>query len=93
MRPDIVWFGEALDETVLSEACRLATAAQLCLVIGTSAVVYPAAGLAKLTLRGGGTVIEVNVDATPLTDIATFSLRGPAAEIVPRLLGETQSAT
>lgn len=87
MRPDIVWFGEPLDADVLGEACRLASAADVCLVIGTSAVVYPAAGLAELTARAGGTVIEVNVATTPLTDIATIALRGPAATLVPQLLG------
>jgi NAD-dependent deacetylase len=86
MRPDIVWFGESLDGAILGEAMRLGSEAQVCLVIGTSAVVYPAAGLADLTRRQGGSVIEVNVAETPLTDAATVSLRGPAATIVPELL-------
>ena len=59
-----------------------------CLVIGTSALVHPAAGLADLTRRSGGSVIEVNVADTPLTDVATVALRGPAATIVPELLDE-----
>jgi NAD-dependent deacetylase len=92
MRPDIVWFGEALDPAVLNEATRLASAADVCIVIGTSAVVYPAAGLAELTARAGGTVIEVNVAATPLTDLAAIALRGPAAAIVPQLLAAELSA-
>jgi NAD-dependent deacetylase len=87
MRPDIVWFGESLDANVLDEAIRLASAAEVCLVVGTSAVVHPAAGLADLTRRRGGSVIEVNVADTPLTDAAAASLRGPAAAIVPDLLG------
>jgi NAD-dependent deacetylase len=86
MRPDVVWFGEALDPGVAGEASRLATAAVVCLVIGTSGVVYPAARLAELTTRSGGSVIEINVAPTPLTDVATVSLRGPAAAIVPQLL-------
>ena len=86
MRPDIVWFGESLDPTVLGEAMRLASAADVCLVVGTSAVVHPAAGLADLTRRAGGHVIEVNVADTPLTDMVTAALRGPAASIVPELL-------
>lgn len=88
MRPDIVWFGEALDPTVLDEAVRLASAADVCLVIGTSALVHPAAGLADLTRRAGGSVIEINIADTPLTDGATVALRGPAAAIVPELLEE-----
>jgi NAD-dependent deacetylase len=85
-RPDIVWFGEPLDQEILDEAIRLATAAQVCLVIGTSALVHPAAGLADLTRRKGGAVIEVNVAETSLSEIATVALRGPAAMIVPELL-------
>ena len=85
-RPDIVWFGEALDPSVLGEAMRLAENAEVCLVIGTSALVHPAAGLADLTRRHGGSVIEINVADTALTPTATVSLRGPAAAIVPDLL-------
>jgi len=88
MRPDIVWFGESLDPNVFDEAVRLASAADVCLVIGTSALVHPAAGLADLTRRAGGSVIEVNVADTPLTNAATVVLRGPAAAIVPELLAE-----
>ena len=86
MRPDIVWFGEPLDPFVLGEAVRLASAADVCLVIGTSALVHPAAGLADLTRRAGGAIVEVNVDSTRITGVAAAVLRGPAAEIVPELL-------
>jgi len=74
------------DPSVLGEAMRLAENAEVCLVIGTSALVHPAAGLADLTRRHGGSVIEINVADTPLTPTATVSLRGPAAAIVPDLL-------
>jgi NAD-dependent deacetylase len=87
MRPDIVWFGESLDPAVLGEAVELASSADVCLVIGTSALVHPAAGLADLTRGAGGSVVEINVADTPLTDRATVALRGPAASIVPDLLG------
>jgi NAD-dependent protein deacetylase/lipoamidase len=89
-RPDIVWFGEALDERVLAEAIQLASSADVCLVVGTSALVHPAAGLADLTRRSGGSVIEVNVVDTPLTESAAVALRGPAATIVPAILGLDQ---
>jgi NAD-dependent deacetylase len=55
-------------------------------VVGTSALVHPAAGLADLTRRNGGSVVEVNVEDTPLTGSATVVLRGTAATIVPDLL-------
>jgi NAD-dependent deacetylase len=84
-RPDIVWFGESLDPGVLGEAVRLSSNADVCLVVGTSALVHPAAGLADLTRKNGGSIIEVNVADTPLTGSATVALRGPAAVIVPEL--------
>jgi NAD-dependent deacetylase len=85
-RPDIVWFGESLDPLILEEAMELAASADVCLVVGTSALVHPAAGLADLARRGGGAVIEVNVADTPLTSRSTVALRGPAAVIVPAIL-------
>ena len=88
MRPDIVWFGESLDPNVLDSAIRIASAADVCLVVGTSALVHPAAGLADLTRRARGSVIEVNLVETPLSGIATIALRGRAAAIVPELLAD-----
>jgi NAD-dependent deacetylase len=85
-RPDIVWFGESLDAGTLGEAMRLASMADVCIVVGTSALVHPAAGLADLTRRNGGSVIEINIADTPLTGNATVVLRGPAVAIVPALL-------
>ena len=56
------------------------------LSIGTSTLVYPAAELPFTALRAGATVIEINREETPLTESATFSLRGASGEILPRLL-------
>ena len=86
LRPDIVWFGEQLDDSVLGEALDQARTADVCLVIGTSAVVHPAASLAMVTKRAGGELIEVNPQATPLTPLADASIRGTAADVVPRLI-------
>jgi NAD-dependent deacetylase len=85
-RPDIVWFGAMLDQIVLERAFALARAADTCLVIGTSALVHPAASLPLATIEGGGRGIEVNPDETPLTPLATTSIRGSATEVVPELL-------
>ena len=87
LRPGVVWFGETLDPAVLEAATAAAAAADVALVVGTSALVYPAAGLAAHTLAGGGAVIEVNPDATPLSDRATLALRGAAGSVVPALVG------
>jgi len=57
-------------------------------VVGTSATVQPAASLPRATAASGGEVVEVNPDSTPLTDLASASLRAPAGGALPRLVGE-----
>jgi NAD-dependent deacetylase len=86
MRPDAVWFGESLDPDRLQYAMRCASSADVCIVIGTSGVVYPAAGLAALARDSGGKVIEINPEATPLTRICAVSIRERATRAVPALL-------
>src|SRR5439155_21195967 len=76
LRPDIVWFHEMLPEDIWS-AAALATAQCDCfLVVGTSAVVYPAAGLIDAARTVGASVIEVNLESTPATEPGTIALRG-----------------
>ena len=86
LRPDIVWFGESLDPEVISEAFRVAQKSQVCLVVGTSALVHPAASVPIATHDAGGTIIEVNPTETPLTPLARISLRGASGAILPTLL-------
>lgn len=86
LRPHVVWFGEGLDPDVLDGAFQAARAADVCLVVGTSAVVQPAASLPLVTLERGGDLVEVNPDPTPLTSRAAFPLQGPSGEILPELL-------
>lgn len=87
MRPNIVWFGEYLPESALEAAADAFAAADVALIIGTSGVVYPAAGLAFETLERGGTVIEINPGATELTPHLSFSLRETASRGLGLLLG------
>lgn len=86
LRPDVVWFGEMLDPDVLDTAFAAARSADACLVIGTSALVHPAASIATLAARTGAALIEVNADDTPLTPNATVALRGKAGQLVPEIL-------
>ncbi len=86
LRPDVVWFGESLDEKTLEAAITAAEGADVCLVVGTSAVVHPAASLPLVTRQAGGVVVEVNLEPTPLSDVARVSFRASATEVVPLLL-------
>jgi NAD-dependent deacetylase len=87
LRPAVVWFGEMLPEPVVSEAFRWARSADAALVVGTSALVHPAASLPLETLGRGGRVVEVNPVPTGLTHLATVSLRGGAGTVLPVLVG------
>jgi NAD-dependent deacetylase len=86
IRPDVVWFGVGLPEDAWQRSVDAVVAADLVIVVGTSAVVYPAAGLPELALANGTTVVEVNPERTPLSDAATLSLRETAADALPGLL-------
>jgi NAD-dependent deacetylase len=89
LRPDVVWFGEALDEQILHEAFHAAASADLCVVVGTSAVVHPAASLPVATRRAGGELIEINPELTPVSAMCTVTLQGPAGILFPALLDGT----
>jgi NAD-dependent deacetylase len=85
-RPGVVWFGEALPDGIMQEAEHAAAAAQVFLVIGTSAVVYPAAGLVPYAKQSGATVIEINPEPTGFSSMVDFSFQSPAGELLPKLL-------
>jgi NAD-dependent deacetylase len=85
LRPDVVWFGEALDERCIDAAVRAAQDCDVFLAVGTSAIVYPAAGLPLIAGRAGALVAEINLDDTPLTPHAGVVIRGKAAEVLPAL--------
>lgn len=86
LRPDVVWFGEYLPTDALTAAEAALAWCELLLVVGTSAVVYPAAGLVDRAAAGGAVTVEVNVEATPAR--VRHRLIGPAGEVLPRLLDE-----
>ena len=86
-RPAVVWFGEALPAAPWDEAFAACRACDAFLTIGTSAVVYPAAGLIEVARAAGAVVIEVNPETTAASSSAAFVLRGPASTVLPALLG------
>ena len=87
LRPDVVWFGEMLDSTTLQQAQEAAMRCDLMLVIGTSGLVYPAAGLPAEAARQGAKVVVVNPQPSELDELATVVVRGTAAVELPALLG------
>lgn len=85
VRPDVVLFGETLPAGAFEQAAAAAANCELCFVIGTSALVYPAAGLPAIARAAGAFVCEVNPEQTPLSDLCDESLMGKAGEVLPLL--------
>jgi len=91
LRPDVVWFGEALPVETLRQAETATTDCEVFFSIGTSALVYPAAGLPLLAQNCGATVVEINPQPTPLSEQADFLLQGPAGQVLPALITQAFS--
>jgi len=85
LRPDVVWFGEPMPEAAVEEASEAARTSEVMFVVGTSAVVYPAAALPILTKNSGGIVVEVNTELTDVSAYADLSIIGRAGEVMPVL--------
>jgi NAD-dependent deacetylase len=86
MRPHIVWFGESLAQEDLRQSYASLQSTDLCLIIGTSGLVYPAAGFASVAKEAGAFVAEINLDKTPQTDLVDLAIQGRAKDVVPLLL-------
>jgi NAD-dependent deacetylase len=86
LRPDVVWFGEALPEQALSAAFEASRSCDLMLVIGTSAVVQPAASMPLIAKQAGKHVVEINPTPTPITPFVDITFSGKAGEIVPAVV-------
>jgi NAD-dependent deacetylase len=91
IRPDVVWFGEMLPERALTGAFDAASQADVFFSIGTSALVHPAASIPIAARRNGAVLVEINLDPTPLSDFADYSIRGKSGEILPRIMAELNS--
>jgi NAD-dependent deacetylase len=87
VRPGVVWFGEALPVDALERAAEAVTSADLVLVVGTSGMVYPAAGLPGLAQNAGVPVVEINPQPTALSGLVDHVCRGSAATVLPEVLG------
>jgi NAD-dependent deacetylase len=86
LRPDVVWFGEMLPEDELARAITAARTCQVFFSIGTSALVQPAASLPIWAKQNGASLVEINIERTPLTDCADYFIQGKSGEVLPELV-------
>ena len=86
LRPGVVWFGEQIPRRALEASLAMLERCDLLLVAGTSSVVQPSASFAFSVSQRGGTVIEVNLEETQISEAARFSFRGKTGELLPAIL-------
>ena len=86
IRPDIVWFGESIPQSIFSAAEFKAKNSDICFVIGTSAIIYPAASIPRLAKEGGAYLVEINIEPTEISHFVDYSLIGKSGEILPEIL-------
>lgn len=91
LRPNVVWFGEALPPEVFKKASRAASASQVFLVVGSSAVVEPAASLPRFAQSAGAKLIEVNPEKTGLSNYADIFISGTSASVLPEIVEELKA--
>ena len=85
-RPGVVWFGENLPLKAIRDSDKALNACDLFISIGTSAVVYPAAGFIHTARSHGAATAEINLDPTPITGDVDWAVHGPSAKVLPRLI-------
>ncbi len=93
LRPNVVWFGEALPIETIEQAFAAAASAELMVVIGTSAFVQPAASLPLTAADRGADIIEINPDPTPLTPQANYAFAAGAGEVLRAIAGKLSEPT
>lgn len=86
IRPDIVWFGEFLPQDQYSASEKASKNCDVFFVVGTSAIVYPAASLIYTAKESGAYIVEINLEKTEITSLANESLLGKAGDIVPAIV-------
>ena len=86
LRPDVVWFGEALPRDQLEAAVEASRSCEVFISIGTSGVVQPAASLAYAARNNGAVLVEINLEPTPLTPKVNYFLQGKSGEVLPGLV-------
>jgi NAD-dependent deacetylase len=93
LRPDIVLFGEFLPAGAFELAAERASSCDLCFVVGTSSLVYPAASLPELAKAAGAYLCEINPEPTPLSHLCDVTIRGKAGEVLPLISNPNKLST
>jgi NAD-dependent protein deacetylase/lipoamidase len=88
IRPDVVWFGEYLPSDEFRGGENAAKKADIFIIVGTSAIVYPAASIIYIAKDNGAYIIEINLESTQITSLADQSFFGKAGEILPNIYKE-----
>ena len=91
IRPDVVWFGEYLPEDQFSGGEKASLNCDMFFVVGTSAVVYPAAGLIQVAKQAGAFIVEVNIEETEITSLCNQSFFGEAGKILPGIVNRIEN--
>lgn len=91
IRPDVVWFGENLPQDVFSNAEQKAMDSDICFIVGTSAVVYPAAYIPITAKQNGAYLVEINIDQTEISSSVDYSIMGKSGEVLPELMNIIKS--
>lgn len=86
LRPDVVWFGESIPGEYLNKSYQVINMCDTLIVAGTSGAVYPVASFPQMVKDNGGFVIEVNVEQTPISQIADISLFGKSGDLLPAIV-------
>ncbi len=91
IRPDVVWFGEYLPKEEFLNSEKASRKADIFIIVGTSAIVYPAASMIFVAKERGAYIIEINLERTEVSSVADFSLFGKAGEILPAIYNELKN--
>jgi NAD-dependent deacetylase len=86
IRPDVVWFGEMLPQEIFANGEQAAAQSDICIIAGTSAVVYPAAYIPITAKNSGSYLVEINVEPTEISHLVNYSIIGKFGEILPLIL-------
>jgi NAD-dependent deacetylase len=86
LRPDVIWFGEALDAETMAAALAASRRCDLFMCVGTSSLVHPAADLPLVAVRAGATLVEINPQQTPLSALANYRIASLAGTALSRIV-------